>query len=104
MPTEHILALLIAERDKLNRAIEALGGAGTKRRGRPPGSKTELANAPTSVTSTPDKPERKKHSRKFTAAQRKEQSERAKAYWAAKKKAESKSQPKTGRKKSAKRM
>jgi hypothetical protein len=29
MPTEHILALLIAERDKLNRAIEALGGTGT---------------------------------------------------------------------------
>jgi hypothetical protein len=27
MPTDHILALLIAERDKLNRAIEALQGA-----------------------------------------------------------------------------
>jgi hypothetical protein len=25
MPTDHIVALLIAERDKLNRAIEALG-------------------------------------------------------------------------------
>jgi hypothetical protein len=35
MPTEHILALLIQERDKLNRAIEALQG-GVKRRGRPP--------------------------------------------------------------------
>jgi len=34
MPTEHIVALLIAERDKLDQAIEALGG-GTKRRGRP---------------------------------------------------------------------
>ena len=35
MPTEQILALLIAERDKLNRAIEVLQGP-TKRRGRPP--------------------------------------------------------------------
>jgi hypothetical protein len=35
MPTEHIVALLIAERDKLNRAIDALQGP-TKRRGRPP--------------------------------------------------------------------
>jgi len=26
MPTEHIVALLIEERDKLNRAIEALQG------------------------------------------------------------------------------
>jgi len=35
VPNEQILALLLAERDKLNRAIEALGGP--KRRGRPPG-------------------------------------------------------------------
>ena len=99
MPIDHILALLITERDKLNRAIEALQGP-LKRRGRPP--KNPLANAPAWVTGKPDKPERKKHSRKFTAAQRKEQSERVKAYWAAKKKAEAKSQPKTERKKTAK--
>jgi hypothetical protein len=37
MPNEQILALLLAERDKLNRAIEALGGP--KRRGRPPGAR-----------------------------------------------------------------
>ena len=35
MSTEEIIALLITERDKLNRAIEALQGPG-KRRGRPP--------------------------------------------------------------------
>jgi hypothetical protein len=29
MPTDHIVALLIAERDKLNRAIEALQGTKT---------------------------------------------------------------------------
>jgi hypothetical protein len=35
MPTAHILALLLAERDKLNRAIEALEGS-PKQVGRPP--------------------------------------------------------------------
>src|ERR1700685_3277522 len=35
MPTEHIIALLITERDKLNRAIEALQAPAT-RLGRPP--------------------------------------------------------------------
>jgi hypothetical protein len=35
MPIDQILPLLIAERDKLNRAIEALQGP-TKRPGRPP--------------------------------------------------------------------
>jgi hypothetical protein len=35
MPTEHIVSLLIQERDKLSRAIEALQGP-IKRRGRPP--------------------------------------------------------------------
>jgi hypothetical protein len=34
MSTEHIVSLLISERDKLDRAIEALG-APVKRRGRP---------------------------------------------------------------------
>jgi hypothetical protein len=42
MNTEHIVALLIAERDKLNRAIEALGTS-VKRPGRPP--KNPLAAA-----------------------------------------------------------
>jgi hypothetical protein len=35
MPTDHIVALLIAERNKLNAAIEALQGT-AKRPGRPP--------------------------------------------------------------------
>jgi hypothetical protein len=35
MPTEHIVTLLIQERDRLNRAIEALQGT-VKRIGRPP--------------------------------------------------------------------
>jgi hypothetical protein len=38
MSIEQIVAALVAERDKLNRAIEALGGGSSvgKRRGRPP--------------------------------------------------------------------
>jgi hypothetical protein len=75
MPTEHIIALLVAERDKLNRAIEALQGS-AKRRGRPPKNQGAalLSGAPT----------RKK--RRFSAAQRKAQALRMKAYWAAKRK------------------
>jgi hypothetical protein len=76
MPTEHIVALLIEERDKLNRAIEALQG--TKRLGRPP--KSQGAEAPAAV-------QPKKRTRRFTPAQRKAQAARMKAYWAAKKKA-----------------
>jgi len=74
MQTEHIVALLIAERDRLNRAIEALGGS-TRRRGRQPASQSAPAGAGKS---------RKR--RRFTAAQRKEQSERMRAFWAARRK------------------
>jgi hypothetical protein len=83
MPTEHILALLIAERDKLNRAIEALQGP-TKRRGRPPKN-------PLAATITAAAPEPAKRKRRFSAAQRKQQAKRMKAYWAAKRMAEAKS-------------
>ena len=79
MPNEHIISLLIEERDKLNRAIETLQGS-AKRRGRPPKNHspaTEVAIAPA----------RKK---RRTAAQRKAQAERMKAYWAAKRKKEAK--------------
>jgi hypothetical protein len=84
MATEHILALLVQERDKLNRAIEALSGP-TKRRGRPP----KVADDPT----MPDwvKPAvRKKNTRKkriVTPEQRAAQAERMKLMWAKKKKA-----------------
>jgi hypothetical protein len=80
MPTDHILALLIAERDKLNRAIEALQGP-TKRRGRPPKNPL-IADAPSDVA----KPAKKKR-RKFSAAQREAAAERMRQRWAAKKKA-----------------
>jgi hypothetical protein len=75
MSAEHIIALLIAERDKLNRAIDALQGS-AKRRGRPPKA---VATVGAPVVSAP---KRKRQS----AAQRKAQAERMKAYWAAKRK------------------
>jgi hypothetical protein len=84
MPTEQIVALLIQERDKLNRAIEVLQGP-TKRLGRPP--KNPLATS--ASASVP-----KKHGRRFSAAQRRAASERMRLRWAAKRKAEAKSQPK----------
>ena len=77
VPTEHIVALLIQERDKLNRAIELLQGE--KRRGRPP--RVAVTVVPASENS------HNKKTRTFTAAQRKKQAARMKAYWAAKKKA-----------------
>jgi hypothetical protein len=81
MPTDQIITLLIAERDKLNLAIEALQGP-TKRRGRPP--KNPLtAKAP----SGHDQPAKKKKRRRFTAAQREAASERMRQRWAVKKKA-----------------
>ena len=83
MPIEHILSLLIEERDKFNRAIEALGGIVKKRRGRPPkdplGTAVSML-APPSMHGTPRK------ARKFTTAQRKEQAARMKAYWAKRRK------------------
>jgi hypothetical protein len=82
MPTDHIIALLIAERDKLNRAIDALQGP-IKRRGRPP--KNPLLTALTPVA-TPAK----KGNSVRSAAARKAQSQRMKAYWAAKRKKEGK--------------
>jgi len=77
MPSEHIVALLFAERDRLTRAIEALQGP-TKRRGRPPKN-------PLAALATPAAPA-KKGRRTFTAAQRKAQAAKMKAYWAKRKK------------------
>jgi hypothetical protein len=87
MPTDQILALLIAERDKLNRAIEALGAPVGKRRGRPPGSKNAQSKvtAVAEPTTTPAKTVRKK--RNFSPEQRAAAAKRMKAMWARRKKA-----------------
>ena len=77
MPTEQIVALLIQERDKLTRAIEALQ-APVKRRGRPP------KNPAATVEATPAR--RKPR----TPAQRRAQAQRMREYWAKRRKAEGK--------------
>jgi hypothetical protein len=73
MPIDQILLLLISERDKLNRAIEALQGS-AKRLGRPAASATN----PT--------PQRKGRP-PMSAAERKAASERMKKFWEARRKA-----------------
>jgi hypothetical protein len=93
MPTEQIIALLRAERDRLDAALRALeGGATAKRRGRPRKivdwvpSESDVPDWVKGKTAAPKKTGR----RKFSAAQRKAQAEKMKAYWAARKKAEKK--------------
>jgi hypothetical protein len=85
MAIEQILALLIAERNKLDQALAALQGP-THRRGRLPRNVSASAPAPS-----------RKGRRTFTPAQRKQQADRMRAFWAAKRAAEAKSQSKTGK-------
>jgi hypothetical protein len=73
--TDQIVQLLIAERDKLNRAIDALGGSAGKRRGRPPGT----VNKKHAVASDVPKPQK----RTLSAAGRKAIADAAKKRWAA---------------------
>lgn len=88
MPIDQIVALLVAERDRLNRAIEALQGPSV-RRGRPP------KNTVTAAPGTPKTATRKR--RAFTAAQRAAAAERMRQRWAAKRKADAKVTSKTKR-------
>jgi len=81
MPISEILAALVAERDRLNRAIDALQGP-VRRRGRPPKNPSLAADmvAPRSTN----------HKRGMSAAARKAASQRMKAYWAKRRKASAK--------------
>ena len=81
MPADRIIALLVAERDKLNRVIEALQGP-IKRRGRPPKNPLIGLAPPTSPATN--------HKSGRSAAARKPQSQPMKAYWAAKRKKQGK--------------
>jgi hypothetical protein len=73
MQTDHIVALLVAERNRLEAAIQALQGS-VKRRGRPPGKKVStLPVAPPAPVS---------RKRKMTAAARKAMADAAKKRWA----------------------
>jgi hypothetical protein len=82
MDTPQIIAALIAERDRLNQAIMLLQGP-TKRRGRPPKNQLTVGMA----ASAPPAPSANGRRGGMTAASRKAQSERMKAYWAKKRKA-----------------
>ena len=78
MQIEQIVALLIAERDRLSRAIEALRGP-TKRRGRPSklrGTSSSAEGASAAKASSGSK-------RKLSAAGRKAIADAAKRRWAA---------------------
>lgn len=76
MPTEQIVALLVAERDRLNKAIDALQGP-VRRRGRPPKNPFAIASA----TAMPLRARKG-----MSKAARKAQSDRMKKYWAARRK------------------
>jgi len=82
MATEYILALLISERDKLSRAIDALG-APMKRRGRPrKNAKAAEDAAPTAVASPAPMRKRKP----MASARKKALSLKMKAAWARRRK------------------
>lgn len=83
MSIEQIVTLLVAERDRINRAIEALGGGATaKRRGRPPKAQTaggtEAGNP--HIAKRMGRPP-------MSADEKLAASKRMKAFWAAKRKA-----------------
>ena len=79
MAADHIIALLIAERDKLNRAIQALNAPHT----------AALKSAPVASAPAPAKKTAKKTvgKRGFSPEQRAAQALKMKQYWAKKKKA-----------------
>lgn len=77
--TEQIVVLLIQERDRLNRAIEALQGP-VKRRGRPPKDLLPLTSNGVSKKNAPKR-------RGWTPQQKQAAALRMKKRWAAKKKA-----------------
>jgi hypothetical protein len=85
METSQIVALLVAERDRLNNAIDALEGPG-KRNGRP--SKQAAPQERSVDSESTVAPAPKKTRRKFSAAQRQAASERMRARWAAKRKSD----------------
>ena len=72
MPTDHILSLLISERDKLTRAIEVLEGT-TQRGGSPRKNATPVTEATPAPNHTPK--------RRWTAAMKRAAAARAKAVW-----------------------
>jgi hypothetical protein len=87
MAIDHIVQLLISERDKLSRAIEALGAPSKPARRSRRKAKAKAAAAPPSVEASAAAAAARKGKRKpLTAARRKALSAKMKAYWAKRKK------------------
>ena len=84
MPTDHIVTLLVAERDKLSRAIEALQGT-VKRIGRPPKNSMLPIATPIAEASASAEP---KQRTPRSEEQREAHAQRMREYWAKRKKAE----------------
>jgi len=89
MQTEQIVALLVAERNRLDAAIQALQGP-MKRRGRPPAIKVAAPAAPA--------PAPAQHKRTMSAAGRKAIADAARKRWAAVKAAKAPAAPVVKRK------
>jgi hypothetical protein len=79
MPTDHILSLLIQEKDKIDRAIAALQGTPRSVTARRTAKHTESAGTTTAPT-----PNHKPKRRRWTLAMKRAAAERSKAMWAAK--------------------
>jgi hypothetical protein len=75
MPTHELVALLTAERDKLNRAIEALNESGP-RRGRPATKKAAASPVAAAAAAEPA-------ARHLSAASRRKMAQAQKRRWAA---------------------
>jgi hypothetical protein len=82
MATEHILSLLIAERDKLSKAIDALGGTPKAVSSPSKAAGVTAPAAPAAAKTQKRKP--------LTSAQKKAHSERMTAFWAARRKKQAK--------------
>ena len=86
MSTEQIIVILTEERDRINKAIEILGGvtATGKRRGRPPGKKAaEKAPLATDAAAAPAAKSVRRKRRKLSAEARARIAAAQKKRWAA---------------------
>ena len=81
MPVDQILSLLIAERDKLTKAIDVLQGT--------PRTVTQRKSAVPTTDAAPT-PNHTRKRPKWTAAQKRAAAERAKAVWVRRRKAAAK--------------
>jgi hypothetical protein len=95
MTSEHILSLLIEERDRVHAAIAALKAGGVEGGGkvrRKPGRKPKAVSAPTAhiIDPLPGLTPKPRKKAKWSAAKRKALGEKLRMHWAAKRAGKSK--------------